>query len=67
MAGTRNLSLEEMDRRGLFHPNTDLRAFAHGELGDPHIIERNRRRLKQRYRAGVSRADRGLDAVSTPA
>ena len=33
-----NLSLEEMDRRGLFHPNTDLRAYAHGELGDPHII-----------------------------
>ncbi len=33
-----NLSLEEMDRRGVFHPNTDLRAFAQGELGDPHII-----------------------------
>ena len=32
------MSLEEMDRQGLFHPNTDLRAFAHGELGDPHII-----------------------------
>ena len=32
------LSLEELDRRGLFHPNTDLRAFAHGELGDPTII-----------------------------
>ena len=27
-----------MDRRGIFHPNTDLRAYAHGELGDPHII-----------------------------
>jgi len=35
----RNLSLEDMDRNGLFHPNTDLRAFAHGELGDPHIIK----------------------------
>ncbi len=34
------MSLEEMDRRGVFHPNTDLRAFAHGELGDPHIIKR---------------------------
>jgi len=34
-----NQSLEEMDRDGLFHPNTDLRAFAHGELGDPHIIQ----------------------------
>jgi L-2,4-diaminobutyrate transaminase len=34
-----NMSLEEMDRRGLVHPNTDLRAFAHGELGDPHIIQ----------------------------
>ena len=31
-------TLEEMDRRGIFHPNTDLRAYAHGELGDPHII-----------------------------
>ncbi len=35
----RNVSLEDMDRDGLFHPNTDLRAFAHGELGDPHIIQ----------------------------
>ena len=34
----RQMPLEEMDRQGLFHPNTDLRAFAHGELGDPHII-----------------------------
>jgi len=33
-----NLPLEEIDRRSVFHPNTDLRAFAHGELGDPHII-----------------------------
>lgn len=31
-------TLAEMDRRGVFHPNTDLRAYAHGELGDPHII-----------------------------
>ena len=35
---TSNLPLEELDRRGLFHPNTDLRAYAHGELGDPIII-----------------------------
>ena len=34
-----NMSLEAMDRGGLVHPNTDLRAFAHGELGDPHIIQ----------------------------
>ena len=33
-----NLPLEDIDRRSVFHPNTDLRAFAHGELGDPHII-----------------------------
>ncbi len=32
-------SLEDMDRNGLFHPNTDLSAFAHGDLGDPHIIQ----------------------------
>jgi L-2,4-diaminobutyrate transaminase len=35
----RNISLEDMDRGGLLHPNTDLRAFAHGDLGDPHIIQ----------------------------
>ena len=28
-------TLEEMDRHGMFHPNTDLRAYAHGELGEP--------------------------------
>jgi L-2,4-diaminobutyrate transaminase len=36
---SRNISLAEMDRQGLVHPNTDLRAFAHGELGDPHIVQ----------------------------
>lgn len=35
----RNLSLEELDRQIFFHPNTDLRAFAAGELGDPTIVE----------------------------
>ena len=34
-----NLSLEELDRQVFFHPNTDLRAFAAGELGDPAIVE----------------------------
>lgn len=38
MERTHNMSLEEMDRRGVFHANTDLRAFAHGELGDPVIV-----------------------------
>ena len=33
-----NLPLEDLDRRSVFHPNTDLRAYAHGELGDPHIV-----------------------------
>lgn len=33
-----NQSLEEMDRRSVFHPNTNLRQFAHGELGDPVIV-----------------------------
>jgi L-2,4-diaminobutyrate transaminase len=36
--GRNQASLEDMDRAGLLHSNTDLRAFAHGELGDPHII-----------------------------
>lgn len=36
----RNLSLEELDRQHFFHPNTDLRAFAAGELGEPAIVER---------------------------
>lgn len=30
--------LSKIDQAGVFHPNTDLRAYAHGELGDPHII-----------------------------
>ncbi|MBM3601912.1 MAG: aminotransferase class III-fold pyridoxal phosphate-dependent enzyme [Alphaproteobacteria bacterium] len=33
-----NLSLEETDRRAVFHPNTVLGAFERGELGDPTII-----------------------------
>jgi L-2,4-diaminobutyrate transaminase len=31
--------LAEIDRRCVFHPSTDLRAHAHGELGTPRIIE----------------------------
>ena len=38
MNDLRNISLEVMDRHGVFHPNTDLRAFSAGELGDPTII-----------------------------
>jgi L-2,4-diaminobutyrate transaminase len=33
-----NQSLAEIDRRAIFHPNTDLRAFAAGELGEPVIV-----------------------------
>ncbi|MGI9333245.1 MAG: aminotransferase [Gammaproteobacteria bacterium] len=33
-----NLSLEEMDRQGVFHPNTHLANFANGDLGDPVIV-----------------------------
>jgi L-2,4-diaminobutyrate transaminase len=33
-----NQSLAEIDRRTVFHPNTHLRQFAHGELGDPVIV-----------------------------
>lgn len=32
------LSLEELDRGSVFHSNTNLRQFAHGELGDPVIV-----------------------------
>ena len=38
MDPTHNQSLEALDRARVFHPNTDLRAFAAGELGDPTII-----------------------------
>ena len=38
MDPTHNQSLEALDRAGVMHPNTDLRAFAAGELGDPTII-----------------------------
>lgn len=33
-----NRSLEEMDRAGVFHPNTMLGAYARGDLGDPTIV-----------------------------
>jgi L-2,4-diaminobutyrate transaminase len=35
----RILELAELDRRTVFHPSTDLRAHAHGELGTPRIVE----------------------------
>ena len=35
----RNHRIEDLDRQIFFHPNTDLRAFASGELGDPAIVE----------------------------
>jgi len=35
----RNTRLEDIDRQHFFHPNTDLRAFAAGELGDATIVE----------------------------
>jgi L-2,4-diaminobutyrate transaminase len=34
-----NLTLEEMDRQSIVHPNTDLKAYASGALGDPQIME----------------------------
>jgi len=34
-----NLSLEEIDRRTVFHPSTHLRDHAHGASGGPRIIE----------------------------
>ena len=36
---THNLTLKEMDRQSVVHPNTDLRAYASGALGDPQIME----------------------------
>ncbi len=33
-----NQPLEALDRHSVFHPNTDLRRFASGELGDPFIV-----------------------------
>ena len=38
MDPTHNQSLEALDRARVMHPNTDLRAYAAGELGDPTII-----------------------------
>jgi L-2,4-diaminobutyrate transaminase len=35
----RNLSLEEMDRQTVLHPFTNLKAYAHNEMGDPCIVE----------------------------
>jgi len=33
-----NLSLSDMDRNAVFHPMTDLKRFAHGEIAGPRII-----------------------------
>ena len=38
LPASHNLSLEEIDREHVFHPNTNVRQFAHGELGDPTIV-----------------------------
>lgn len=38
-AARTNLPLAEMDRRAVFHPMTDLKRYAHGEIAGPHIIE----------------------------
>ncbi|MBK8907148.1 MAG: aspartate aminotransferase family protein [Rhodospirillales bacterium] len=35
----RNMSLEEIDRRTVFHPSTHLRDHAHGMSGGPRIID----------------------------
>lgn len=35
----KNLSLEELDRRTVFHASTDLKAHADGSLGTPRIID----------------------------
>jgi L-2,4-diaminobutyrate transaminase len=53
-----NISLEELDRQIFFHPNTDLRAFAAGELGDPTIVERGKG-LRLWMRDGSSFIDAG--------
>jgi L-2,4-diaminobutyrate transaminase len=34
-----NLPLADMDRGSLFHPMTDLKRYAHGEIAGPRIIE----------------------------
>ena len=39
MEPARNVSLEDMDRHSVLHPFTPLKTFAHGDLGDPHLIE----------------------------
>ena len=38
-AARTNLPLAEMDRKALFHPMTDLKRYAHGEIAGPRIIE----------------------------
>src|SRR5262249_14030937 len=37
-----NLPLAEMDRGSVFHPMTDLKRYAHGEIAGPRIIESGR-------------------------
>ena len=38
-AARTNLPLAEMDRKALFHPMTDLKRYAHGEIAGPRIID----------------------------
>ncbi|MBL8698352.1 MAG: aminotransferase class III-fold pyridoxal phosphate-dependent enzyme [Alphaproteobacteria bacterium] len=54
-----NLTLEDIDRQSFFHPNTDLRAFAAGELGDPTIMVAG-----EGLRLVDSKGRRYLDAAS---
>lgn len=64
--GCNEPSLEDMDRAGLFHPNTDLRAFAHGELGDPHIIQSGKGiRIQDQHGNEIIDAFAGLWCVNT--
>ena len=38
-AARTNLPLAEMDRKTVFHPMTDLKRYAQGEIAGPRIIE----------------------------
>ncbi|MBL8669593.1 MAG: aminotransferase class III-fold pyridoxal phosphate-dependent enzyme [Alphaproteobacteria bacterium] len=55
----RNVSLEEMDRQSVFHPNTNLRQFAHGDLGDPVIVSH-----AEGIRIGDQKGNRWIDGFA---
>jgi hypothetical protein len=65
-----NLSLADMDRQAFFHPMTDLKRYASGEIAGPRIIEGAKGvhivdSEGRRYLDGYRHRSASLDAASS--